>query len=229
MSRPRIAILGRIADHTSVTRLSAIVTAERLARAVWAAGGEPITLLPVAESNWSERLAGIGGVLMPGGGDINPALYGQEPTTEHIYGVHDLQDEVDLSLYRYAKAAGLPILAICRGFQLLNVAEGGTLVQHMPEPHLHRVHEVRVTDPEALGFSVDRITSSCYHHQSVDKLGSGLNQLAVSETGNVEAFTVPAAQWIAAVQWHPEDNYESDPENLEIFSRLVAEAAKGAL
>ena len=141
VSRPRIAILGRIADHTSVTRHSAIVTAERLARAVWAAGGEPITLLPVADSDWSARLAGICGVLMPGGGDLNPALYGQSQTTEHIYGAHDLQDEVDLSLYRYAKSAGLPILAICRGFQLLDVAEGGTLVQHMDEPLLDQGFE----------------------------------------------------------------------------------------
>lgn len=224
--RPRIVILGRIADHTSVTRLSAIVTAERLARAVWAAGGEPITLLPVADSNWEERLEGIGGVLMPGGGDINPERYGQSPTTEHIYGVDELQDEADFSLYRYAKSAGLPILAICRGFQLVNVAEGGTLVQHMSEPHLHKIHEVKVDDPAALGFSTERITSSCYHHQSVDQLGTGLNPQAVSETGNIEAFTVPAKQWIAAVQWHPEDNFEPNPENLEIFARLVAEARK---
>ena len=100
--RPRIAILGRFAENTSATRREAIVTALRLAEAVYTAGGEPMTLLPVSDSNWDERLAGFQGVLLPGGGDVNPRTYGQESTSEEIYGVDDLQDAADISLAKWA-------------------------------------------------------------------------------------------------------------------------------
>jgi putative glutamine amidotransferase len=92
LRRPRIAILGRFAESTSVTRYAAVVNARRLLDLVWAAGGEPLTLLPVSKSDWAERLQGIDGVLMPGGSDINPKRYGEAPSSDHIYGVDDLQD-----------------------------------------------------------------------------------------------------------------------------------------
>jgi putative glutamine amidotransferase len=131
MTRPRIAILGRFAESTSVTRYAGLVNARRLVEAVWAAGGEPVTLLPVSGSNWAERLAGISGVIMPGGSDVNPRAYGQEPSSENIYGVDDLQDEVDLTMVGYVLKVGMPLLSICRGYQVTNVALGGKLLQHM--------------------------------------------------------------------------------------------------
>ena len=142
--RPRIAILARFAETTSATRYSAIITARRLAEAVWAAGGEPITLLPVSGSDWSERLGGIDGVLMPGGADINPRTYGQEISSEHVYDVDDLADEADISLTKYALEKGIPFFAICRGLQITNVALGGTLIQHMDSPHQHHVAPVTI-------------------------------------------------------------------------------------
>ena len=226
MTRPRIAILGRIAENTSVTRYDGIVTALRLAQAVWEAGGEPLTYLPVAGADLSERLAGIDGILMPGGGDVNPERYGQQPTTDRVYGVVDVQDQTDAEIFEYAVANAIPLLAICRGFQVINVTRGGTLVQDMTLPHTHHVETIDVLQPNLLGLVQNTVEASCYHHQCVDKLGDGLEVVARAAAGHVEAFHVDAPAWTMGVQWHPEDNFDTTRENLSIFEKLVAEASR---
>jgi putative glutamine amidotransferase len=226
LTRPRIAILGRIAENTSVTRYDGIVTALRLAQAVWEAGGEPLTYLPVAGADLSERLAGIDGILMPGGGDVNPERYGQQPTTDRIYGVVDVQDQTDAAIFEYAVANAIPLLAICRGFQVINVTRGGTLVQDMTLPHTHHVETIDVLQPDLLGLAQNTVEASCYHHQCVDKLGDGLEVVARAAAGHVEAFHVDAPAWTMGVQWHPEDNFDTTRENLAIFEKLMAEAAR---
>ena len=225
MARPRIAILGRLADGTTVTRSRGLVTARALAEAVWAAGGEPLTFLPAKASDWNERMADIDGVLLPGGGDIDPIRYAPEATTDEIYGVDQLQDEVDFELAHWAIESGVPLLAICRGCQLVNVALGGTLVQHMDDDHRHKVHAVKVEAADELGLSESVIESSCYHHQEIDRLGSGVEVIARSEEGVVEAIRIPAKSWAYGVQWHPEDNFASNKQQLEVFEKFVAEAA----
>ncbi|MEY3908271.1 MAG: hypothetical protein RLZZ90_178 [Actinomycetota bacterium] len=210
-ARPRIAILGRFSETTAVTRYRGLVTAQKLAEAVWASGGEPLTMLPVADSDWKERLRGISGILMPGGSDIDPGAYGQTPSTEHLYGIDVLQDEVDLSLVRYAIAHGIPLLTICRGTQIVNVAFGGTLVQHMEED---------------LGLDQDVIMASCYHHQVIQKLGEGLEVIAYSAEGHIEAVAIESKGWAFGLQWHPEDTWDTDKNQAAIFNRFVAEAAK---
>jgi putative glutamine amidotransferase len=225
--RPRIAILGRFAENTSATRRDAIVTALRLAEAVYAAGGEPMTLLPVAGSNWDERLAGFQGVLLPGGGDINPRTYGQESQSDEIYGVHDLQDAADISLANWAIDRGVPLLSICRGTQIVNVATGGTLVQHMDEPHRHHVHDVTIESHGSdLGLTQPTVESSCYHHQMLDRLGDGLEVIARSAEGTIEAVSIRSKGWAFGVQWHPEDNWNTDDQQAKIFEKFVSEAAK---
>lgn len=225
--RPRIAILGRFAENTSATRREAIVTALRLAEAVYTAGGEPLTLLPVSDSNWDERLAGFQGVLLPGGGDVNPRTYGQEPTSEEIYGVDDLQDAADISLAKWAIERGVPLLSICRGTQIVNVATGGTLVQHMDEPHRHHVHNVTIESHGAdLGLTQHVVESSCYHHQMLDQLGDGLEVIARSAEGTIEAVSIASKGWAFGLQWHPEDNWTTDHEQANIFKKFVSEAAK---
>ena len=225
--RPRIAILGRFAENTSATRRDAIVTALRLAEAVYAAGGEPMTLLPVANSNWDERLAGFQGVLLPGGGDINPRTYGQESQSDEIYGVHDLQDAADISLANWAIDRGVPLLSICRGTQIVNVATGGTLVQHMDEPHRHHVHDVTIESHGSdLGLTESTVESSCYHHQMLDRLGDGLEVIARSAEGTIEAVSIKSHGWAFGLQWHPEDNWNTDDQQAKIFEKFVSEAAK---
>ena len=225
MTRPRIAILGRFAESTSVTRYAGLVNARRLVEAVWAAGGEPVTLLPVSGSNWAERLAGISGVIMPGGSDVNPRVYGQEPSSENIYGVDDLQDEVDLTMVGYVLKVGMPLLSICRGYQVTNVALGGTLLQDMEKPHRHQVAAVTLEKYlDELGLSSPVVQASCYHHQIIDQLAPGVEAIAHSAEGFVEAVKYPSEGWAYGVQWHPEDNYDSNPQQLEILSRLVEQA-----
>jgi putative glutamine amidotransferase len=225
-SRPRIALLGRFAEHTSATRSGAIVTARKLAESVWAAGGEPITLLPTDDHNWDARLSGFQGVLLPGGGDIDPAAYGQKPETEHLYGIDELQDAADLSLARWAIDRGVPLLAICRGFQIVNVVQGGTLVQHMPQDHRHVVHSLKLdADVDRLGLSADRLESSCYHHQALDRLGRDLRVIATASEGHAEAFAIENGGWAYGLQWHPEDNAASDLHQAEIFKRFVEQAS----
>jgi putative glutamine amidotransferase len=228
MTRPRIAILGRFAEGTTVTRYRGLVTAQALADAVWAAGGEPLTFLPVEGSNWNERMQGVDGILMPGGGDIDPTSYAPEATSDEIYGVDPKQDAVDFSLVKWAIENAVPMLAICRGCQLVNVALGGTLVQHMDDDHRHKVHPVNVTAGEELGFTADVVESSCYHHQAIDKVGAGLEVIATSEDGVVEAVKIPSKAWAYGVQWHPEDNWAENDQQLALFKRFVAEAANSS-
>ncbi|MBU6144420.1 MAG: type 1 glutamine amidotransferase [Acidobacteria bacterium] len=227
VNRPRIAIVGRFTEHASAIRSLGVVSSRRLLEAVWVAGGEPITFLPVENPNWEERLQGIKGVLIPGGGDVNPKWYGEEPNTEELYGVDDLQDENDFSIAKYAFDNGLPALAICRGFQLVNVLMGGSLVQHMDKDHRNFIHQITIdNDMEGLGLSKPTLESSCFHHQSIKKLGDGLEVLATASEGHVEAFKIPSKAWAYGVQWHPEDNYKENPQQLELFQRLVIEASK---
>jgi putative glutamine amidotransferase len=223
--RPRIAIVARFAESTSATRYEAIVTARRLAEGVWAAGGEPLTFLPVAGSDWSERLTGIDGVIMPGGADIDPKNYGQDPISNELYGMDMMQDEVDISLIRHVLSVGLPMLAICRGMQITNVALGGTLVQHMEHPHLHHVSTVTVDATAGLGLSRSQLEVSCYHHQAIDELADGLTIIARAAEGHVEAVRIDSAGWAFGVQWHPEDNYDTEPGQLEIFEQFVRAAS----
>ena len=226
--RRRIAILGRFAEGTTVTRFAAVVNARRLLELVWAAGGEPITLLPVAGSNWAERLSDIDGVLMPGGSDVSPKRYGEEPNTDEIYGVDDLQDEVDLELVNYVFENGVPLLTICRGTQVTNVALGGTLLQHMSEPHRHHVATVRFEEnADELGLSNPEVQASCYHHQILKDLGKGVVPIAHAAEGHVEAVRYDSAKnWAFGLQWHPEDNFDEDQAQLEIV-RTFVDVARG--
>jgi len=224
--RPRIAIVARFAESTSATRYEAIVTARRLAEGVWAAGGEPLTFLAVPNSDWTERLDGIDGVLMPGGADVDPRNYGQEPVSNELYGIDSMQDEVDISLIRHVLSVGLPMLAICRGMQITNVALGGTLTQHMDSPHLYHVAPVTLESHTAeLGLTNPTLEASCYHHQAIDELAEGLTVIARAAEGHVEAVKIDSAGWAFGVQWHPEDNYDTERGQLQIFERFVRAAS----
>ena len=224
--RPRIAIVARFAESTSATRYEGIVTARRLAEGVWAAGGEPLTFLAVEGSDWAERLDGIDGVLMPGGADVDPRNYGQEPQSSELYGIDPMQDGVDISLVRHVIANGIPLLAICRGLQITNVALGGTLTQHMDKPHLHHVAPVTVdSHADELGLTDPTVAASCYHHQAIDELAGGLTVIARAAEGHIEAVKIDSTAWAFGVQWHPEDNYDTERGQLEIFERFVSAAS----
>jgi putative glutamine amidotransferase len=200
-----------------------VVSSRALLESLWDAGADPVTLLPAAESDWKQRLHGYQGVLLAGGGDINPARYGQEPDPS-VYDVDDLQDESDFGMTEYVLQQGIPTLAVCRGLHVVNVVRGGTLTQDMPENHRHVVQEVKVSDYESFGFTSELVATSCYHHQAIDKLGSGLEVLGRGPDGTIEAVGIESTGWARGVQWHPEDTAKSDANQHGLFARLVKEA-----
>jgi putative glutamine amidotransferase len=201
-----------------------VVSSRALLESLWDAGADPITLLPAAESDWKQRLHGYQGVLLAGGGDINPARYGQEPDPS-VYDVDDLQDESDFGMTEYVLQQGIPTLAVCRGLHVVNVVRGGTLIQDMPKNHRHVVQEVKVSDYESFGFTSELVATSCYHHQAIDKIGSGLEVLGRGPDGTIEAVGIESTGWARGVQWHPEDTAKSDSSQHGLFVRLVKEAS----
>ncbi|MEZ5095581.1 MAG: gamma-glutamyl-gamma-aminobutyrate hydrolase family protein [Nocardioides sp.] len=170
---------------------------------------------------------------MPGGGDLAGHWSGQ-PEHAALYDVDDDQDAFDLAVARVALAAGVPLLAICRGLQVVNVLRGGTLLQDMDEMpgalghHRHHVHQLSV-QPGTLSSSVvgEQVEVSCYHHQCLAELGEGLVVTARSEEGVVEAVEIPDGPgWFLGLQWHPEDTWAEDPQQLGVFQSFVRAAAQ---
>jgi putative glutamine amidotransferase len=185
-----------------------------------------------------ELLDTVDGLMLLGGGDIDPALYGAE-RHEKVYGVDPVRDAVEIALVRAAAARGMPTLAICRGLQVLNVAFGGTLIQHLPDvPGLeqHGVpggggtvqHDVKASQDTALvaACGSDVLVCSSHHHQAVDRVGEGLHVTARAGDGVIEALELAddAAGWMVAVQWHPEDTAADDPAQQGLFDALAEHA-----
>lgn len=228
---------ARFAAKTSVLRYEAEVGARELLTAVYDAGGEPLQVHPdgsLSDDEVAARLSWADGVLLPGGGDLAGHWSGQD---EHptLYDVDEDQDAFDLAVVRVALGRGIPLLSVCRGTQVVNVALGGTLVQDMDEHggeighHRQRVHHVSVDPDTRLASLVgQRIEVTCFHHQALDRLGDGLVATARSEEGVVEALELPAAPgWYLGVQWHPEDTWRTVPQNRALFGALVAATSVG--
>lgn len=204
--------------------------------AVERAGGVPVGLpaQPEAAADWLGRLDGL---LLSGGGDIAPDLYGQEPHPKTRL-VDRERDHFELTLVREWVKAGRPLLAICRGIQVLNVALGGTLIQDIADqvggPLVHQVsegearHPVRLRPGSLLAALLDgeELEVNSYHHQAVQVLAPGLAVAAWAADGVIEAVERPGAPFVVGVQWHPERMLESDGRHLSLFRGLV-EAAKG--
>lgn len=197
-------------------------------RAIERAGGRPL-LVPPSDEAVEETLAVLDALLVSGGPDIDPRLYGQDPHPETT-GVREERDRGELALLTAALERDLPVLAVCRGSQLLNVARGGDLVQHLPdvvgdEKHKHTPgafadHEVDVDPAARLGTLVgDRAPVKSHHHQGFGRLGNGLVATAWAEDGTVEALEDPSRRFALGVLWHPEEG-----EDAALFRALVAEA-----
>jgi putative glutamine amidotransferase len=227
--RPLIAIPARFSASASALRFSAEVNARKLIEAVYAAGGEPLTMHPVADvDDIDQRLAFIDGVLLPGGGDVSPAAYGGADHAD-VYDTNDTQDTFDLAVALWAERTARPLLAICRGLQVVNVARGGTLIAHLDQPHRHVTSQLSFCADTHLAEVTgrDTMTISCYHHQAIDRLGDGLRAIAHSQDGVIEAVESTASdrQWFLGVQWHPEDTAATDIAQQAIFTGLVGAAA----
>lgn len=196
------------------------------------AGGVAVLLPVVEESGIDDLLGAVDGVVLTGGGDIEPERYdvAAAPETDRV---DPFRDRFDLALTERVLERRTPALAVCRGLQVLNVAAGGTLLQDVPT---HRcldrpkdaAHAVEVASGTRLADAVgaSRLDVNSLHHQGVDRVGDGLVVTATADDGLVEALEPQAGDHVLAVQWHPE-LMRDRAEHLALFADLVARSAAG--
>ncbi len=200
------------------------------------AGGNPI-LLPPGNEDWIELLALLDGVIVTGGTDIDPLEYGGDSGDPHLLAADHERDRSELALVRHLlREKDKPLLCICRGLQILNVAAGGSLYEHIPdisdqdihrnEEGLWQMQELEVEAESLIAQVMGRtkLRTSSGHHQSVKALGSGLHVAGVASDGIIEAIEMPGYPWLLAVQWHPEVTAAHDPSQQAIFDALVEKA-----
>jgi putative glutamine amidotransferase len=200
------------------------------------AGGLPLLLPVVAGALAPAFVEGLDGLLLTGGGDIDPDRYHCEPEAQTA-GTDERRDAFEIALALAALEARLPVLAICRGIQVLNVARGGTLVQHVPKVtganHLRSdvwslpVHDVRLAADSRLAdfLGTDTVSVNSLHHQAVDSVGDGVRAVGWGPDGTIEAVEVDGHPEVVAVQWHPE-LLAGDPVSARLFAGLVAAAQR---
>lgn len=214
-SRKRVLLPYRVAG-----KLRAYEEAAR------AAGLEPVSQMV----NGTLSLDGFDGLVLLGGSDVNPRRYGEKPHPK-TNQPDDERDAAEIELIDQALARDLPVLAICRGLQILNVYHGGTLIQHLgsevheqrPEDVGRPAHQV-VIEPDTLLARVaetNRWQVNSRHHQAAGKAGAGLRVSARAEDGTIEALERPDRTFVLAVQWHPEDQFVKDREQLKLFTRFA--------
>lgn len=233
----RVASTGRpvigISSHTGPAKwarfeLDVTLMAQLIVDRVAATGCTPVLLPPLP--GIENAIGRLDGLLVPGGGDLNPTFYGAAPHPKSFV-IGPERDAAELALVTAAVAQGVPFLGLCRGLQVLNVARGGTLHQFLPELVGHGGHgpdaapqRVRLDAGSQLAKVVgsDSIDVDCRHHQAIDEIGAGVTPTAWTDDGVIEAAEVPDHPFAVGVQWHAED-----AEDDHLFEAL-AEAARHA-
>lgn len=227
-----IAVAGRMLEPRQGVPHSdhAVAAPARYILALHRAGGHEAVLHPVQvdQSEARKRLSRFDGLLLLGGGDIDPSLYGEEALPE-VAGIHADRDVFELSLVGAALDLGMPILAVCRGMQVLNVALGGSLHQHIPGHGTTSdwvTHDVEIEAGSLLADVVGstRIECRSTHHQALKQIGDGLKETGWSEDRTIEAVEMSEG-WVLGVQWHPELTAADDPAQQRLFDALVEKAA----
>jgi putative glutamine amidotransferase len=237
--RALIAVAGQVLPSGDVSswKADSVAIPGPYVRALHRAGGQEAILSPrpLSDGEAASVLDRFDGLLLVGGGDIDPSHYGENPVPE-CYGIDSEADVFEMHLARTAIDRGMPMLAICRGFQILNVATGGSLDQHITgreglvghgvPGERSETHDVRVEPgtwtAKAMGTESASVSSS--HHQAVARLGDGLAVSGRAPDGIVEAVEHPEGSWVVAVQWHPERTSETDPAQQGLFDALVEQA-----
>jgi putative glutamine amidotransferase len=238
--RAFIAVVGQPlpAGKVASWRVDSVALPSTYIRSLHRAGGREGVLAPerISRDDTGRLLDRFDGLLLIGGGDIDPKHYGEDPLPE-CYGIDTEADLFEMHLVRAAIGRAMPVLAICRGFQILNVAMGGTLDQHITgreglvghgipgvQPQMHEVHlEAGSWTAKAMGAEAVNVSSS--HHQAIAELGEGLVVSGRAPDGIVEAMEHPEGSWVVAVQWHPERTATDDPTQQGLFDALVEQAA----
>ncbi len=227
---PLVLIVGRRSPEAKGVRGKPFAAGRRYFHGVANAGGTPLMLPPILSlvDGVPDLMRRVDAVVLHGGGDVDPRHYGQEATAEQIYGIVAEHDEVELAVVRAAVELDVPMLAICRGMQVLNVALGGTLVQHIgSEEHWLRYTQVSLDAGShvAKAMGTESPTAChCVHHQALDRVADGLVVTGRTADGIVHAAECEGSRWIVATQWHPEDSADTDPQQQGLFDDLVRHA-----
>ena len=237
---PLIAVCARTLTFADEGKRDAFSSSQPYSRAVARAGGVPVLVPPIKElyRNAHTVLQHFDGVLLPGGGDVDPRRYGAEPDDDTLYGIVEAHDELDIAICLAAIELDLPMLALCRGMQVLNVALGGTLLVDIPSQRSsginHRqmdrktqlVHSVRLT----AGSQLAMMTKTCVlgvnstHHQAVDRVAAALQVVARAPDGMVEAMEQKGKgllPFLLSVQFHPERLMERHWKHRAIFEAFI--------
>jgi putative glutamine amidotransferase len=230
-------LIALVAYHLSPGRVvqwdtGAYAVPDEYIAALERAGGRASLLAGPSDGEPEALLARFDGLLLVGGGDVLPERYGAPDRHPEVYGLDGDRDQLEVDLILAADRLGMPTLAICRGIQVVNVAFGGTLHQHIPGMERfdgHRqpakvgfLHEVKVSESSRVAEATKAAALQCYsaHHQGLDRLGEGLTAVGWSEDGLVEAVERPEG-WVVGVQWHPEHTAADDPAQQGLFDALV--------
>ncbi len=231
---PIIGMLGEVDAEKSTIVQTAYL------RSIENAGGTPVLLPYTQEKKTVERFVSLcDGFVFTGGGDVHPNRYGEE--MKETCGTPDvMRDELELAVFASAYKAGKPILAICRGIQILNVAMGGTLYQDLPteypvklfhrqkEPKFSPSHGVKIMENTPLHtlIGAEEMTANSFHHQAVKDLAAGLEVMALSDDGVIEAVYAPGKGYLRAYQWHPERLAGTDENNHLLFEDFIKACGK---
>lgn len=225
--KPIVLIVGRMATEAKGVRGTPFAAGRSYFHALTRAGAIPLMLPPITSliDDVPALLDKVDGIVLHGGGDVDPRRYGQQPTAEQLYGIVAEHDDVELAVVRAALTADMPLLAICRGMQVLNVALGGTLLQDIgTDSHWLTQHRVALEAGSRLAKAIGHESPQhchCVHHQALDRIADGLCVVGRTSDGIAHACEVDAARWIVATQWHPEDTADADPDQQAIFQALV--------
>jgi putative glutamine amidotransferase len=229
---PLILLPGKLTTDAKGVRGDSFSTGRLYSQAIAHAGGVALQVPPVAQSVESaiELVSRFDGVIIQGGGDIDPSLYGQKQISSKIYGISAEHDALELAIVRAAVDQNKPVLAICRGMQILNVALGGTLHQDLGEvledgeAHWNTYHEIVLTADSRVARAMKTTSpkrSHSFHHQALDRVAKDLIVTGRATDNTVEAVEHASAKWIVGVQWHPEDDAKTEPDQQNLFDGFI--------